>query len=116
MILICVCALQDVFEHLGDILVILLTLDEVLGNHSTLHDHWIIYKRTLKSVHHDPSKFGVELEKLKNFENLLSKLENHLLTGKIFQVCYRFLEFSFQFHKLVTCINVLYLLNIQLLM
>ncbi|XP_021927247.1 WASH complex subunit 4 isoform X2 [Zootermopsis nevadensis] len=76
---------QDVFEHLGDILVILLTLDEVLGNHSTLHDHWIIYKRTLKSVHHDPSKFGVELEKLKNFENLLSKLENHLLTGKIFQ-------------------------------
>ncbi|PNF21208.1 hypothetical protein B7P43_G05087, partial [Cryptotermes secundus] len=77
---------QDVFEHLGDILVVLLTLDEVLGNHSTLHDHWIIYKRTVKSVQHDPSKFGVEWEKLKNFENLLSKLENHLLTGKIFQI------------------------------
>lgn len=78
--------LQDVFEHLGDILVMLLTLDDVLGNHSTLHDHWIIYKRTVKSVHHDPSKFGIEREKLKNFENFLSKLENHLLTGKIFQV------------------------------
>lgn len=83
---------QDVFEHLGDILVILLTLDEVLGNHSTLHDHWIIYKRTVKSVHHDPSKFGVEWQKLKNFENLLSKLENHLLTGKIFQ---KMVEHSF---------------------
>jgi WASH complex subunit 7 len=40
----------------------------------------------VKSVHHDPSKFGVELEKLKNFETLLSKLENNLLSGKIFQV------------------------------
>jgi WASH complex subunit 7 len=78
--------LQDVFEHLGDILVMLLTLDEVFTNHSTLHDHWITYRRTVKSVHHDPSKFGVELEKLKNFENLLSKLENNLLSGKIFQV------------------------------
>ncbi|GFG31853.1 hypothetical protein Cfor_02661 [Coptotermes formosanus] len=77
--------LQDVFEHLGDILVMLLTLDEVFANHSTLHDHWIIYRRTVKSVHHDPSKFGVELEKLKNFETLLSKLENNLLSGKIFQ-------------------------------
>ena len=78
--------LQDVFEHLGNILVMLLTLDEVFANHSTLHDHWIIYRRTVKSVQHDPSKFGVELEKLKNFENLLSKLENNLLNGKIFQV------------------------------
>jgi len=78
--------LQDVFEHLGDILVMLLKLDEVFTNHSTLHDHWIIYRRTVKSVHHDPSKFGVELEKLKNFENMLSKLENNLLSGKIFQV------------------------------
>jgi WASH complex subunit 7 len=81
------CVLQDVFEHLGDLLVILLTLDEVLGKHSTLRDHWIIYKRTVKSVHHDPQKFGVEREKLKHFETLLSELENNLLAGKIFQVC-----------------------------
>ena len=88
--------LQDVFEHLGDILVMLLTLDEVFTNHSTLHDHWIIYRRTVKSVHHDPSKFGVELEKLKNFENLLSKLENNLLSGKIFQVYFGVSEFNLQ--------------------
>ena len=64
----------------------LVILDEILVSHSTFHDHWIIYKRTVKSVHHDPVKFGVEWGKLKNFENLLSELENHLLTGKIFQV------------------------------
>jgi WASH complex subunit 7 len=92
--------LQDVFEHLGDILVMLLTLDEVFANHSTLHDHWIIFRRTLKLAHHDPSKYGVELEKLKNFENMLSKLENNLLSGKIFQVYFRVSEFSLQPHQL----------------
>ncbi|XP_069694005.1 WASH complex subunit 4 isoform X2 [Periplaneta americana] len=76
---------QDVFDHLGDILVMLITLDEMLSNHSTLHEHWIVYKRTVKSVHHDPSKFGVDCEKLKNFERLLLEIENHLLSGKVLQ-------------------------------
>ncbi|KAK7791494.1 hypothetical protein R5R35_008848 [Gryllus longicercus] len=76
---------QDVFDHLGDLLLILVTLDEILGNHGPIQDHWIIYKRTVVSVHHDPEKFGVKRERLATFEKILTDLETNLLTGKIFQ-------------------------------
>jgi hypothetical protein len=53
----------------------------------------------LKSVHHNPSKFGIQEEKLKPFEKFLLKLEGQLLDGMIFQVsravsgsAYEFLE------------------------
>ena len=34
-----------VFEHLGDVLGVLITLDELIENHGTLVDHWTLYKR-----------------------------------------------------------------------
>uniref|UniRef100_A0A4W3I8L6 WASH complex subunit 4 n=1 Tax=Callorhinchus milii TaxID=7868 RepID=A0A4W3I8L6_CALMI len=79
--------LITVYEHLGELLAALLTLDEIIGNHVTLKDHWTMYKRLLKSVHHNPSKFGIAEEKLKPFEKLLFKLEGQLLDGMIFQAC-----------------------------
>ncbi|XP_076863449.1 WASH complex subunit 4 isoform X1 [Brachyhypopomus gauderio] len=78
---------QTVYEHLGELLVVLITLDEIMENHATLRDHWKMYKRLLKSVHHNPSKFGVPEEKLKPFEKLLLKLEGQLLDSMIFQAC-----------------------------
>ncbi|KAM6961159.1 WASH complex subunit 4 [Aplochiton taeniatus] len=78
---------QTVYEHLGELLVILLTLDEIMENHATLKDHWKMYKRLLKSVHHNPGKFDIREEKLKPFEKLLLKLEGQLLDGLIFQAC-----------------------------
>lgn len=38
--------LQIVYEHLGELLVVLLTLDEIMENHGTLKDHWKMYKRS----------------------------------------------------------------------
>ncbi|CAB1331538.1 unnamed protein product [Coregonus sp. 'balchen'] len=78
---------QTVYEHLGELLVVLLTLDEIMENHGTLKDHWKMYKRLLKSVHHNPGKFAIPEEKLKPFEKLLLKLEGQLLDGMIFQAC-----------------------------
>ncbi|XP_067860697.1 WASH complex subunit 4 [Heptranchias perlo] len=78
---------QTVYEHLGELLAVLLILDEIIENHVTLKDHWIMYKRLLKSVHHNPSKFGIAEEKLKPFEKLLLKLEGQVLDGVIFQAC-----------------------------
>lgn len=42
--------LQIVFEHLGDLLTILITLDEIINNQSTLKDHWILYKRLATKI------------------------------------------------------------------
>ncbi|XP_054974336.1 WASH complex subunit 4 isoform X2 [Sorex araneus] len=78
---------QTMYEHLGELLTVLLTLDEIIDNHVTLKDHWTMYKRLLKSVHHNPSKFGIQEEKLKPFEKFLLKLEGQLLDGTIFQAC-----------------------------
>ncbi|XP_060770735.1 WASH complex subunit 4 [Neoarius graeffei] len=78
---------QTVYEHLGELLVVLITLDEIMENHGTLRDHWKMYKRLLKSVHHNPSKFAIPEEKLKPFEKLLLKLEGQLLDSMIFQAC-----------------------------
>uniref|UniRef100_A0A8D0GHR3 WASH complex subunit 4 n=1 Tax=Sphenodon punctatus TaxID=8508 RepID=A0A8D0GHR3_SPHPU len=78
---------QTMYEHLGELLTVLLTLDEIVDNHATLKDHWTMYKRLLKSVHHNPSKFGIQDDKLKPFEKLLLKLEGQLLDGLIFQGC-----------------------------
>ncbi|KAF7702037.1 WASH complex subunit 4 [Silurus meridionalis] len=78
---------QTVYEHLGELLVVLITLDEIMENHGTLKDHWKMYKRLLKSVHHNPSKFAIPEEKLKPFEKLLLKLEGQILDSMIFQAC-----------------------------
>lgn len=78
---------QIVYEHLGELLVVLLTLDEIMENHGTLKDHWKMYKRMLKSVHHNPGKFSIPEEKLKPFEKLLLKLEGQLLDSMILQAC-----------------------------
>ncbi|KAJ7414790.1 WASH complex subunit 4 [Willisornis vidua] len=78
---------EAMYEHLGELLTVLITLDEIIDNHATLKDHWTMYKRLLKSVHHNPSKFGIQEDKLKPFEKLLLKLECQLLEGMIFQAC-----------------------------
>ncbi|XP_052780074.1 WASH complex subunit 4-like isoform X2 [Mya arenaria] len=78
---------QTVFEHLGDLLGVLITLDELIQSHSTLLDHWTLYKRMLKSVRHDPTKFGTTEEKLRPFEKLMMTLEGQLLDGMIYQNC-----------------------------
>ncbi|KAF4022605.1 hypothetical protein G4228_014463 [Cervus hanglu yarkandensis] len=78
---------KTMYEHLGELLTVLLTLDEIIDNHIMLKDHWTMYKRLLKSVHHNPSKFGIQEEKLKPFEKFLLKLEGQLLDGMIFQAC-----------------------------
>ncbi|CAL1541419.1 unnamed protein product [Lymnaea stagnalis] len=85
---------QAVFEHLGELLTILITLDHIIEMHPSLKDHWTLYKRQsykyyrmVKSVHHDPGKFGIPQDKVRPFEKLLMMLEGKLLDGMIFQNC-----------------------------
>ena len=34
-----------VFDHLAQLLTVLITLDHIIENHATLKDHWTLYKR-----------------------------------------------------------------------
>jgi len=78
---------QTVYEFLGDVLAVLITLDEIIHGHDTLKDHWTLYKRMLKSVRHNPTKFQLPQDKIRPFEKLLMNLEGNLLEGRIFQNC-----------------------------
>ncbi|XP_071961621.1 WASH complex subunit 4-like isoform X2 [Antedon mediterranea] len=77
----------SVFEHLGQLLSVLITMDEIVSNQHTLKEHWTLYKRMLKSVHHNPARFNVDPAKLRPFEKLLMKLQGQLLDGMIMQSC-----------------------------
>ncbi|EDO43986.1 predicted protein, partial [Nematostella vectensis] len=76
-----------VFEHLGKVLTVLITLDEILDASHTLKDHWKLYRRMVKSVYNNTGMFGVEEDKLRPFEKLLMSLEGQLLDGVIMQNC-----------------------------
>ncbi len=106
--------LQSVYEHLGDLLTVLITLDEIVDNQASLKEHWTLYKRysdlsrgskngrsfmdfpradnsrllcrMLKSVRHNPTRFEIAQDKVRPFEKLLITLEGQILDGMIFQV------------------------------
>lgn len=40
--------LQTVFEHLGDLLTVLITFDEIMNESPGIHDNWKRYKRYIK--------------------------------------------------------------------
>lgn len=77
---------QTVYKQLGSLLTTLLTLDEIVDGQVTLREHWTQYKRMLVSIHHNPSKLGLAVDKLRPLEKLISKLESQLLEGNIFLV------------------------------
>lgn len=76
-----------VYEHLAELLTCLITLDEIIANQAMLKDHWTIYKRLIKAVRANPSKFNVTDEQLKTLAKLLMMTEEKLFDGRIFQGC-----------------------------
>lgn len=75
------------FEHLGELLATLITLDEIINNSYLFREHWKKYKRMIKSVHHNSQRFGVDEAKLRPFEKLLLSLEGQVMQGRIFKNC-----------------------------
>ncbi|XP_057296069.1 WASH complex subunit 4-like isoform X2 [Hydractinia symbiolongicarpus] len=105
------------FEHTGDLLTTLITLDEIINNSFTLQDHWKKYKRMLKTVHHNSSKFDIEETKLRPFEKFLLGLEGQIMQGRIFDNCMK-LHFDTRFIKvtrnpvlaeeMLTCLRLIF--------
>ncbi|XP_065673596.1 WASH complex subunit 4 isoform X2 [Hydra vulgaris] len=75
------------FKHLGELLLSMITLDEIINNGAVLLEHWKKYKRMLKTVHGNAQHFGVDSTKLRPFEKFLLQVETQVLNGKIFENC-----------------------------
>ena len=39
---------QTVFEHLGSLLGVLVTLDHIIDHHANFMEHWTLYKRLVQ--------------------------------------------------------------------
>jgi WASH complex subunit 7 len=78
--------LLAIFEHIGDALAILITLDNIFDHIGLFKDHWTHYKRILTSVRGGGDDYSIDQSKLKRLEKLMLSIEGTLMDGKIFDV------------------------------
>ncbi|CAG0882697.1 unnamed protein product [Darwinula stevensoni] len=77
-----------VFESIGELLVIFVTLDGILSSIPLFREHWNLYKQMVKSVQSDASTFGASEEQLSSFHDVLSNLDSALFRETILQGCF----------------------------
>ncbi|XP_065203313.1 WASH complex subunit 4 [Planococcus citri] len=74
-----------VFDSLADLLLVMILLEEVLINNQDLIYHWTLYQRTIQLASCSASEIVYDVGKLRRLDQLVNRLEKHLLTKKIFQ-------------------------------
>eukprot|EP01083_Nonionella_stella_P277002 941676_1 len=79
--------LLTVFERLGCLLRLLVTLDELVLENGEIAEAWDRYKKMMKYVRSEPEKYGLNLEKLRSFETLIIQLDRQVLSGNMFEQC-----------------------------
>lgn len=75
--------LSVVWESLGDLLVVLTTLDSAVVGQVALQEHWRLYKKMVKGLRHEPDKFGAEINQVRQLEKLLLNLEDKIVNGSM---------------------------------
>jgi hypothetical protein len=96
---------------IGDVLVILITLDEIINSRQVLLDHYKTYQRSIELVQFNPAQFGVSAVdgRLKALFNLITEIDNKLMQGNIFTVSPKLLvitQFFFCFRVAVSSFSV----------
>lgn len=74
-------------ESLSKALSIIFILDCLVKENENLRNHWNFYKRMLKIVRSEPSKYNTTDEKIKAFEKILVRIDKTILTGNCFKIC-----------------------------
>jgi WASH complex subunit 7 len=77
--------LETVFAALGRLLTVMVTLDEMIAQNESLQEHWVLYKRMMKSVRSNTDVFKIDPGELPAFETWILTLEGQLLDGMLFQ-------------------------------
>eukprot|EP01006_Ploeotia_vitrea_P049070 TRINITY_DN67306_c3_g4_i3.p1 TRINITY_DN67306_c3_g4~~TRINITY_DN67306_c3_g4_i3.p1 ORF type:complete len:1284 (+),score=789.38 TRINITY_DN67306_c3_g4_i3:263-4114(+) len=79
--------LECVYESLGKLLRVLLTLDTIIADNANIQRAWSLYKRMIKYVRSNPDRYDADDERLRVFEGLLLQLEQRVLSGRILAGC-----------------------------
>lgn len=79
--------LQSVFESLMSLFGVLISLDEIIQANVSFQNYIALYKRMVKAIKSDPSRYNADEERLWQVEKLLYSIKGQLLDGRIFQNC-----------------------------
>lgn len=78
-------SMYSVFDSLADLLLIMILIEEVLTNNQDLIYHWTLYQRTIQLASCSASEIIYDIGKLRQLDQLIDRLEKHLLSRKIFE-------------------------------
>lgn len=76
--------LPALIEHLIDLFIIFVTLDELIDAYPMIIGAWKKYRIQVRSIMHNPGRFAVQESKLLTFDKLLKDLHTQLLTKNLF--------------------------------
>lgn len=79
--------LCSVFNTLSELLVVLVTLDNIIQQNEFLQESWSYYKSMISYARGDPSSFGTDEVGISKFERLLVSIDQAVMIGEIFKGC-----------------------------
>jgi len=80
--------MNRVWRSLGDVLGIMIVIDEIISRHPALRSHFHIYVKSIQVASHNPSQFGVATGdmRLKALNDALGLISSKIIAGKVFKV------------------------------
>lgn len=76
-----------IFDHMGEVLRCLITLDECIRANGQIAEKWPAFKRIITSLKNNTDKIQMDMSRVPSFEKILAALDGQLLEGRIFQNC-----------------------------
>jgi WASH complex subunit 7 len=78
--------MNSVFESIGVLLRIIVTVDLLVAENEFLAEHWLGFKRMVKFVRTDSTKFNIDAAKMRTFESMLLAIDRDLIAGSCLEV------------------------------
>ena len=72
---------QVAFEHLGHLLAALARLDDIVGRHAVIHEHYALYKQLVRRARPRPEPYGLDAARVALLEKLLRDLDSRVMSA-----------------------------------
>ncbi|VDK70090.1 unnamed protein product [Litomosoides sigmodontis] len=79
--------LMRMWRSLGLLLSVLISLDEIIRQQSTLQQHWQSYYRAMQLVAHNPSQFDVESDLSQPFQRVIAAIDQSIMQANLYKSC-----------------------------
>ncbi|EJD75121.1 WASH complex subunit 7 [Loa loa] len=79
--------LLRVWRSLGLLLSVLISLDEIIRQQSTLQQHWQSYYRAMQLVAHNPSQFDAKSDLLQPLQRLIASINQSIMQASLYKNC-----------------------------